>query len=124
MSGSITKQNNLIVFAEAFVLDLNYADSQSFSGMVSDVNIFLPRVEIGIRILYVWLLPNGQDTRFSGESRLFGMGLGVGEAFEDHWVRNLFYPIIVIHSNIFFTSIFTSSVSNEHEPLRQTRLGS
>jgi hypothetical protein len=104
---------SLIVLAEALIRDLKYDHSQSFSDMVSNTDIaFLPRFEIVIRRLYTRLLPNSEDACFGGGLWLLGMGLIMGR----HLRTNRFIPI----SNVSFTSIFTLSVSNKHEPLHHT----
>jgi hypothetical protein len=67
-TGAAASSNSLIFFAETFVRDPNYDDSQSFSDMVSNINIylgFLLRLETAIRRLYSRLLPNDEDARLA-----------------------------------------------------------
>jgi hypothetical protein len=78
--------NSHFVFSEEFIRDPNY---NNFSDMVFNINIYFglpaPRLGIGIRVLYIWLLPNSGDAHFGGGLWLLGMGLAVGRRLKTIW---------------------------------------
>ena len=114
---------SLIVLAEALVRDLDYDHSRFFSDMVPNTSscFGLPPDVRNRNCPPAYCLIARSCA--SVEDMVAWDGAYSGEAFEDFGEQFILSLIFVTHSNVSFTSIFTPSVSNKHEPLHQTGLG-